>query len=268
MLSFVRRRFTFANVVLTLALVFVMSGGAFAASKFLITSTKQISPKVLKSLQGKTGRAGVAGAQGPAGPAGPAGVGAAGPQGPAGNNGTSGSNGTSATTESFAGKLHGCETGGVLVKSASPEAPVCNGKNGTTGFTSTLPSGKTEKGSWAVSGIPANLGFAGNDGFASISFNIPLESAPSAIVIGLEEGEGEAKEAEAIKKGECSGTAGNPGAEGGKLCVFVYANAFLFRNVSKVAAVEVGPVGTLVLAVAEEPSVPVAAAGTWAVTAE
>jgi hypothetical protein len=269
MLSFVRRRLTFANVVLTLALVFAMTGGAFAAGKFLITSTKQISPKVLKSLHGKAGKAGpvgAAGAQGPAGPAGPAG-----PQGPAGGkgeNGSSGANGTSATTESFTGKLHGCEAGGVLVKSASPEASVCNGKNGTTGFTSTLPSGKTEKGNWAASGIPANLGFGGHAGFASISFNIPLEGAPSAIVIGLEEGEGEAKEAEAVKKGECTGTAANPGAESGKLCIFVYANALFYQNVLAVLPVEIGPAGALVLVAAKEASEPVAAAGTWAVTAE
>src|SRR6202035_5866038 len=66
MLSFVRRRFTFANVALTVALVFAMSGGAFAASKFLITSTKQIKPSVLAQLKGKAGPAGAAGSAGPA----------------------------------------------------------------------------------------------------------------------------------------------------------------------------------------------------------
>lgn len=67
---FIRKRLTYANVVATLALVFAMSGGALAASKYLITSTKQISPKVIKSLKGKAGQAGK---QGPAGPTGPAG---------------------------------------------------------------------------------------------------------------------------------------------------------------------------------------------------
>jgi hypothetical protein len=45
-----RIRFTYANVVATLALVLAMSGGALAASHYLITSTRQISPRVLKKL--------------------------------------------------------------------------------------------------------------------------------------------------------------------------------------------------------------------------
>jgi hypothetical protein len=79
MLSAIRRRLTFTNVVLTLVLLFAMSGGAFAATHFVITSTKQISPKVLRALKGKAGRAG------PAGPVGPEGKeGAAGKDGSAG----------------------------------------------------------------------------------------------------------------------------------------------------------------------------------------
>ena len=50
-----RRRLSYANVTATLALVFAMSGGALAANHYLITSTKQINPKVLKKLTGKTG---------------------------------------------------------------------------------------------------------------------------------------------------------------------------------------------------------------------
>jgi hypothetical protein len=40
---------------MTLALVFAMSGGAYAARRFVITSTKQIKPSVLKSLSGIDG---------------------------------------------------------------------------------------------------------------------------------------------------------------------------------------------------------------------
>jgi hypothetical protein len=76
------KRFTYANVVATLALVFAMSGGAIAANHYLITSTKQISPKVIKKL---TGKAGPAGKQGPAGPQGK--------EGPAGKEGLAGKDG-------------------------------------------------------------------------------------------------------------------------------------------------------------------------------
>ena len=65
-----RKRLTYANVTATLALVFAMSGGALAASHYLINSTKQINPKVLKKLAGKTGAPGKTGPSGAPGPAG------------------------------------------------------------------------------------------------------------------------------------------------------------------------------------------------------
>jgi hypothetical protein len=68
------RRLSYANVTATLALVFSMSGGALAANHYLISSTKQISPKVLKKLKGKNGTIGATGATGPQGPAGAAGA--------------------------------------------------------------------------------------------------------------------------------------------------------------------------------------------------
>jgi hypothetical protein len=79
---------TYANVAATLALVFAMTGGAVAATHYLITSSKQISPKVLKELKapGKTGASGPAGSPGAQGPQGL--------QGPSGAKGTNGTNGT------------------------------------------------------------------------------------------------------------------------------------------------------------------------------
>jgi hypothetical protein len=80
-----RGRLSYANVTATLALVLSMSGGALAANHYLINSTRQINPRVLKRLRGN------AGPRGPAGPAtyatvtGPAGAaGSAGPPGPPG----------------------------------------------------------------------------------------------------------------------------------------------------------------------------------------
>jgi Collagen triple helix repeat (20 copies) len=80
-----KQRLTYANVAATLALVFSMSGGALAASHYIITSTKQISPKVVKALKGKTGKTGPTGPAGPQGKEGaPGKEGLTGKEGPAG----------------------------------------------------------------------------------------------------------------------------------------------------------------------------------------
>jgi len=68
-----RRRLNYANVTATLALFFAMSGGALAAKHYLINSTKQINPKVLRALKGNRGPAGPAGALGAQGKEGAAG---------------------------------------------------------------------------------------------------------------------------------------------------------------------------------------------------
>jgi hypothetical protein len=70
----IRRRITYANVAATLALVFSMSGGAIAATHYLITSKKQISPKVVKELKGNVGATGATGAAGAPGAPGAAGA--------------------------------------------------------------------------------------------------------------------------------------------------------------------------------------------------
>ncbi|HEX9482468.1 MAG TPA: hypothetical protein VF927_10235 [Solirubrobacteraceae bacterium] len=77
-----RKRLTYANVTATLALVFSMTGGALAAKHYLINSTKQINPKVLKKLHGKAGPQGPRGTQGAQGTQGI--QGSAGPEGQSG----------------------------------------------------------------------------------------------------------------------------------------------------------------------------------------
>jgi hypothetical protein len=63
-----RKRLTYSNLIATVALVFAMTGGAMAASHYLITSTKQIKPSVLKKLKGKAGPQGNTGPAGQANP--------------------------------------------------------------------------------------------------------------------------------------------------------------------------------------------------------
>jgi hypothetical protein len=212
MFSGLRGRLSYANVTATLALFFALSGGALAASHYLITSTKQIKPSVLSALKGKPGPAGPAGGQGPVGERGPAGAaGAAG----TGSEGKVGPSGVSPEGVEFAaGTNKGTcilKQGGVEFKGANTTY-ACNGLKGATGFTETLPGGKTEKGTWAVvtSGLAGGLV---DVGFSAISFTIPLAAVlaeTSVHVLG----------AAAPATTECPGTATNPEAIEGNLCVY------------------------------------------------
>ncbi len=146
MFSTIRKRITFANVAMTLALVFAMTGGAYAAKKYLITTTKQISPKVLKQLKGN---------RGPAGPAGEKGAPERRAQGPKGETGAQGVKG---------------DTGGKGEQGAA-------GPTGATGATGTfggqnLGLNVTETGAWSASTATAFTGFT-----ETISFPAPLNAA-------------------------------------------------------------------------------------------
>jgi hypothetical protein len=88
------KRIRYANVVATLALVFAMSGGALAAHHYLITSTKQISPKVLKKLKGARGKTGATGK-----------VGATGKEGATGKDGAKGEIGARGPSDVYEVKL-------------------------------------------------------------------------------------------------------------------------------------------------------------------
>lgn len=68
-----RRRFSYANVIASLALFFALGGSALAAKHYLVSSTKQIKPSVLAQLRGRSGTPGTPGGSGPTGASGPTG---------------------------------------------------------------------------------------------------------------------------------------------------------------------------------------------------
>jgi hypothetical protein len=203
MLSGIRKRVTYTNVAMTLALVFAMTGGAYAASKVLITSTKQIKPSVLAQLKGKAGAngtpgaqgpAGVAGAQGPAGPQGAAGaVGAEGPAGPVGATGPKGANG----------------------KNGEPWTP-----------NNTLPVGATETGAWSFGSINSTATSSSPLWVPIASFTVQLASPLTKSQVHFinkenkEVVETEAGELEEKASTACTGSAEAPTAESGNLCVY------------------------------------------------
>lgn len=215
MFKTLRRRFTYANVAMTLALVFAMTGGAYAAKHWIITSTKQIKPSVLKQLKGARGPAGPAG---PAGPTGPAGVnGKDGTPGEKGAKGDPGAPGESVSMKQAA--VSECKgEGGVAFTVAGKTQAACNGSPWTAG--GTLPSGKTETGTWVVSGPGNELVYV------PVSFTIPLAEGIEASKVHYVDH----KDKEIVKnsKGEyeevaptnCPGTAGEPQAQPGQFCIY------------------------------------------------
>lgn len=216
MFSSIGRRMTYANVVATVAVFFALSGGAYAASKYLITSTKQISPKVLKSLTGKRGKAGAAGPAGPVGPQGP--NGAAGPQGPAGGVGQAG---TSVASAALAKGNVNCKEGGSEFKAGSVTTYACNGEKGKEGPAGpagtfggeTLPEGKTLRGIFGASGY-GEAGYP-ESGFGlavgGVSFALPLATEPEAHIIA----------SSGAPTSECSGSYSAPSAAPGNLCLYI-----------------------------------------------
>jgi hypothetical protein len=272
MFSRIRKRFTYTNIVMTLALVFAMSGGAYAASKYLITSTKQISPKVLKSLKGKNGTNGAQGAQGAQGPAGANGKDGTNGTNGTGTNGTNGTDGTNGKSVVLANGASGCTTnggaGGTSVEvegTPGSKKYVCNGSPWTAG--GTLPAGATETGGWAVGDGNAGTGV---QVYTAISFSIPLaapvaEANVQANVVGFPTG------ASTTEKENCPGTVTAPKAKTGFLCVYTgvyeHASTFLGRPfVLKLSEAAPGTdtAGASVGIVSEAANA--TASGTWAVT--
>ena len=75
------------NAIAWLALFVALTGTSMAASHYVVSSTKQIKPSVIKKLKGNRGAGGSTGrGRGPQGTAGKEGVGTQGRRGPTGAN--------------------------------------------------------------------------------------------------------------------------------------------------------------------------------------
>ncbi len=238
MFQAIRKQITPATVIAFTALVFAVTGGAFAASSHgggsgaklsassggsgsALATAAKAKPKAKtgpRGPAGKTGPSGPAGATGPAGAVGPGGpAGPAGGPGPAGAPGAPGTPGESVTNKTVTPGAT-CKEGGAEFKvGAGTATKACNGEKGTSGFTKTLPSGATETGTWGA--IFPSIAEGGHEEatlLENISFAIPL-AAPIGFAgvhyVTL-------AEQTAKSSTECPGTAEEPSAASGQLCVY------------------------------------------------
>jgi hypothetical protein len=176
---------TYANVVATMALVFSMTGGALAAGHYLINSTKQINPKVLKKLHGAKGAHGARGATGATGAVGATGaLGATGAGGSAGKEGKEGKQGP----QGIPGTATNTGATGVTGPTGSQGETGVTGATGATGPAgSTGPSGeagatgeKGEAGPTGTTGEKGEKGATGEVGSALAYSHVNAEGKPTA----------------------------------------------------------------------------------------
>ena len=258
MFQALRTKFGIPGLISVLALVFVMGGAAYAAKKYVITSTAQIKPSVLKSLKGKAGPAGANGTNGANGKDGINGKDGA--RGEAGSPGTPGKSVlTAAATTTPSGE---CPTVGgtkLEVEGSGTARHVCNGKEGPPGPTCEggaclLPSEATETGVWSA----ADSG--GSEALAQISFPLRLSVAPTSdFFVTKAEVQGGTAPA------GCPGSFGSPEAEPGVLCVY---EKFNFGFQSSPSFLEIDETsGTVLHLFVEVGETEAAAVGSWAVTA-
>jgi hypothetical protein len=142
-------------MVVAIAALLAVTSGAFAAQKYVITSTKQIKPSVMQSLKGKQGTPGTPGATGGIGPQGSRGP--AGSQGPEGSEGAPGSKGATGAQGSPGAKGESGAQGATGPKGDKGDT----GNQGDRGITgSTGP-----KGDAGLQGDPGANGINGVSGY-------------------------------------------------------------------------------------------------------
>ncbi len=232
-------------VVAIVALVAALTGAAYAAQGLNGKQKKEVK-NIAKKFAGKPGPVGPAGPQGPAGE-----------NGANGTNGTDGADGKSVTSSPItAGGACGSQTG-VKYTLGATSTNICNG---ATGFTETLPSGKTETGVWS-------LGPHAETELLPLTFNIPLDEAPEAIHFVNEEGKEQTGEvATPVDPVNCLGSPEEPKALPGHVCVYEAANfgeATGFNGNETLT--QLFTTGATLFYTIEENQV---AFGTWAVTAK
>jgi len=235
-----RKRITYTNVMISIAVFFALGGSAWAAKRYVITSVNQIAPSVRTTLK----------TRGPAGPAGAVGAaGAAGATGATGATGASGSAGPEGKT--------------------GPEGP--EGKQGKQGPPGpegvcstehcTLPSNTTETGVWTSS--PALKEQVAQ--LMPISFPVPLATGASVAFNLIPY--------EASSTTECPGTLAAPSAAPGNLCVYEGEPAGGPTSVGEYDPENgrsnegVGTTGVILKAIEPEAKVGWLVRGDWAVTA-
>ena len=267
MFQAIRRHINATTIVAFVALIFAMTGGAFAINTHgngAASATAAKSKTKAKAKAGPRGPAGPKGATGPAGPAGPAGTaGAKGETGPVGSNGSNGEKGTTGEKGATGSQGPKGETGATGAQGETG----ATGATGATGPQGPLQSGKTETGSW-VTEAPVTIVGNGTlepaeqeDRWVAISFTLPVESAVTPAY--LEAGKGGTT--------ECPGTAAKPEAKPGFLCVYTaYGNGINQKEVTfSGAGLSSKSAGVILKTHATKETGETAAAfGTWAVTAE
>ena len=226
MLSSIQRQFGTAGLVVAIvALVAALAGGAVAATG---------GGKATDSAKAK---------RGPRGPRGPQGV--AGPQGPQGQPGASGKDGAQGVQ--------------------GPAGPLLT----------SLPAGRSLQGVWGAAG--GNGAEAGTS-MATLTFQFPLSTAPAVVYIWKEPFGGglygihvvsseppEELTSEEDVEGYCPGTAAEPTAEPGVLCVYTATENNGLVPVGGALFGEHTRFGITLPVTFEEQGI---VSGSWAVTAE